>query len=102
MVILRSQNKITDFFMILAWASPFNSLCTYLNQAFKRRKQSRPTAMNDNITLTIVFIVELIVFCIVLYGTTSYQIICIRIGKYSILWSVSALLKIRVIHITLL
>ena len=24
MVILRSQNKITDFFMILAWASPFN------------------------------------------------------------------------------
>ena len=23
MVILRSQNKITDFFMILAWASPF-------------------------------------------------------------------------------
>ena len=26
MVILRSQNKITDFFMILAWASPFNSI----------------------------------------------------------------------------
>ena len=24
MVILRSQNKITDFLMILAWASPFN------------------------------------------------------------------------------
>ena len=24
MVIIRSQNKITDFFMILAWASPFN------------------------------------------------------------------------------
>ena len=24
MVILRSQNKITDFFMILAWASLFN------------------------------------------------------------------------------
>ena len=24
MVILRSQNKITDFSMILAWASPFN------------------------------------------------------------------------------
>ena len=23
MVILRTQNKITDFFMILAWASPF-------------------------------------------------------------------------------
>ena len=26
MVILRSQNKIDDFFMILAWASPFNPL----------------------------------------------------------------------------
>ena len=26
MVILRSQNKITDFLMILAWASPFNHL----------------------------------------------------------------------------
>ena len=24
MVILRTQNKITDFFIILAWASPFN------------------------------------------------------------------------------
>ena len=23
MVILRTRNKITDFFMILAWASPF-------------------------------------------------------------------------------
>ena len=32
MVILRSQNKITDFFMILAWASPFNLTisCLYL------------------------------------------------------------------------
>ena len=26
MVILRSQNKITDFFMILAWASPFKPM----------------------------------------------------------------------------
>ena len=26
MVILRSQNKITDFLIILAWASPFNYL----------------------------------------------------------------------------
>ena len=25
MVILKSQNKITDLFMILAWASPFNT-----------------------------------------------------------------------------
>ena len=24
MVILRTRNKITDFFMTLAWASPFN------------------------------------------------------------------------------
>ena len=32
MVILRSQNKITDFFMILAWASPFNSL--FLSQRY--------------------------------------------------------------------
>ena len=28
MVILISQNKITDFFVILAWASPFN--CAWL------------------------------------------------------------------------
>ena len=26
MVILRSQNKITDFFIILAWASPFKMI----------------------------------------------------------------------------
>ena len=26
MVILRTRNKITDFFMILAWASPFKAL----------------------------------------------------------------------------
>ena len=25
MVILRTRNKITDFFMILGWASPFNT-----------------------------------------------------------------------------
>ena len=29
MVILRSQNKITDFLKILAWASPFNLLIDY-------------------------------------------------------------------------
>ena len=28
MVILRTRNKITDFFMILAWASPFNTINT--------------------------------------------------------------------------
>ena len=32
MVILRSQNKITDFFMILAWASPFKK--KYLSLLF--------------------------------------------------------------------
>ena len=33
MVILRSQNKITDFFMILAWASPFKrSINQSINQ----------------------------------------------------------------------
>ena len=36
MVILRTRNKITDFFMILAWASPFNvfqitSTACYIN-----------------------------------------------------------------------
>ena len=30
MVILRTRNKITDFFMILAWASPFNQNVFYL------------------------------------------------------------------------
>ena len=32
MVILRSQNKITDFLMILAWACPFNATSlVYMN-----------------------------------------------------------------------
>ena len=29
MVILRTRNKITDFFMILAWASPFKYMNGY-------------------------------------------------------------------------
>ena len=29
MVILRTRNKITDFLMILAWASPFNNANVY-------------------------------------------------------------------------
>ena len=33
MVILGSQNEITDFFMILAWASPFK----YYNSTQKQR-----------------------------------------------------------------
>ena len=32
MVILRGQNKITDFLMILTWASPFNFLSRPLEQ----------------------------------------------------------------------
>ena len=31
MVILRSQNKITDFLMLLAWASPFNKITSKAN-----------------------------------------------------------------------
>ena len=30
MVILRTQNKITDFLMILAWASPFKGDAFYI------------------------------------------------------------------------
>ena len=32
MVILGSQNEITDFFMILAWASPFKEFLNDLNE----------------------------------------------------------------------
>ena len=31
MVILRTRNKITDFLMILAWASPFNLLSLFID-----------------------------------------------------------------------
>ena len=31
MVILRTRKKITDFLMILAWASPFNSIAGIIN-----------------------------------------------------------------------
>ena len=34
MVKLRCQNKITDFFMILAWACPINSFAAKLFQNF--------------------------------------------------------------------
>ena len=33
---IRTRNKITDFFMILAWASPFNSRLNVFNQLFYR------------------------------------------------------------------
>ena len=32
MVILRSQNKITDFLMILAWVSPFKEFSDLINE----------------------------------------------------------------------
>ena len=35
MVILRSQNKITDFFMISAWASPFKHIVLVIFTHFK-------------------------------------------------------------------
>ena len=35
MVILRTRNKITDFFMILAWASPFKIFWVNLSQLMK-------------------------------------------------------------------
>ena len=38
MVILKSQNKITDFFMILAWASPFKAGIANAISSFKWRK----------------------------------------------------------------
>ena len=41
MVILRTRKKITDFFMILAWASPFKLQCITLslvNLALRRGK----------------------------------------------------------------
>ena len=34
MVILKSQNKITDFLMILAWASPFNNRIMKCRRSF--------------------------------------------------------------------
>ena len=34
MVILRTRNKITDFFMILAWASPFNKTIFFFGTCY--------------------------------------------------------------------
>ena len=51
MVILGIQNKITDFFMILAWASPFNiKILVFISVGEKLGdlKQLRKSAlMND-------------------------------------------------------
>ena len=38
MVILRTRNKITDFFMILAWASPFKQNTRVCRKVFQRFK----------------------------------------------------------------
>ena len=51
MVILKSQNKITDFLMILAWASPFNS--SFTKFAFMRN----PHCVHASIVMEIHFIV---------------------------------------------
>ena len=39
MVILGSQNKITDFFMILAWASPFQQVHVIISTVQAQRKR---------------------------------------------------------------
>ena len=43
MVILRSQNKINDFLMILAWASPFNNYrrCDLQTECTRYKKGSK-------------------------------------------------------------
>ena len=45
MVILRSQNKITDFSMILAWASPFKKITQFRrtnnNESLEEYKETR-------------------------------------------------------------
>ena len=47
MVILRTQNKITDFFMILAWASPFKYLCYgYINILILTAQGSIPAGID--------------------------------------------------------
>ena len=40
MVILRTRNKITDFLMILAWASPFNSTLVKMIKCYIRNEQT--------------------------------------------------------------
>ena len=63
MVILRTRNKITDFFMILAWASPFKqefvaefpaSKCVYL---FINRHLAKLNCLMSWESVTICFII---------------------------------------------
>ena len=39
MAILKSKNKITDFFMILAWASPFKYQSKLITSPLSRREK---------------------------------------------------------------
>ena len=48
MVILRTRNKITDFFMILAWASPFK----YLDLKSDYKRQGHDVFNEMNVTQT--------------------------------------------------
>ena len=42
MVILRTRNKITDFLMILAWASPFNLGVSWLHHDHRAAAAAGP------------------------------------------------------------
>ena len=47
MVILKSQNKITDFFMILAWASPFKTLTYHMSHMKFKELQLKKLYVRD-------------------------------------------------------
>ena len=49
MVILRTRNKITDFLMILAWASPFNGV--------KEERRNFNSYMSNSLTFEIRYII---------------------------------------------
>ena len=66
MVILRTRNKITDFFMILAWASPFNRntnkfvLCFQVNA---QKVSSNAPAVSASVVpgdVTVIMTVEMV------------------------------------------
>ena len=46
MVILRTRNKITDFLMILAWASPFNLTSSQYRGYFYNPLDPQPSTLN--------------------------------------------------------
>ena len=55
MVILRSQNKITDFLMILAWASPFKRIEEKQFSCLKIGIKPEIDCIFENATLVLVF-----------------------------------------------